>query len=108
VKEYRTKEQKKKFYKSKEWASVRAEALARDNFECQSCKENGRVKTKNAQSNKHKQLDVDHVLEIEERPDLALDLDNLKTLCIKCHNDKHGRIFEYIRKPSKWDSDEKW
>lgn len=106
--EYKNKQQKKKFYKSREWASVRAEALARDNYECQDCKERGRVKVKDERLDKHKQLDVDHVLEIEEFPELALELENLRTLCIRCHNEKHGRVFEYIRKPSKWDQDERW
>ena len=39
--EYKTKQQKKKFYKSRAWASVRAEALARDSYECQECKVQG-------------------------------------------------------------------
>ena len=63
---------------------------------------------KDERLDKHKQLDVDHVLEIEEFPELALELENLRTLCIRCHNEKHGRVFEYIRKPSKWDQDERW
>ena len=32
---------------------------------------------------------VHHIKSIEERPDLALDLDNLRSLCSECHNVEH-------------------
>lgn len=104
--EYKTKQQKKKFYKSRAWQRIRLEALDRDNYECQECKRLGRVKTQDGRLDKHKQLDVDHVEEIEDFPELALELENLRTLCIRCHNEKHGRIF--IKRPSRWGHDEKW
>jgi 5-methylcytosine-specific restriction endonuclease McrA len=31
-------------------------------------------------------LHCDHVIPIEDRPDLRLDLDNLATRCDRCHN----------------------
>ncbi|EAG5062204.1 HNH endonuclease, partial [Listeria monocytogenes] len=31
-----------KFYKCKEWLSLRQEALKRDNYECQRCKKKGK------------------------------------------------------------------
>lgn len=106
MKEYKTKAQKKRFYKSKAWQIVRRAALMRDNFECQECKRLGRVTTIDPRIDKHKQLDVDHVLEIEEYPEKALELDNLRTLCVRCHNDKHGRVFK--RQPRRWEHDERW
>jgi 5-methylcytosine-specific restriction endonuclease McrA len=36
-------------------------------------------------------LHADHQIPIEERPDLRLDLDNLKTRCDKCHRAKTAR-----------------
>ena len=30
-------------------------------------------------------LHADHIIPIEERPDLRLDLDNMRTLCSPCH-----------------------
>ncbi|MBE2973405.1 HNH endonuclease [Priestia megaterium] len=104
--EYKTKEQKLRFYKSKEWKYIRLEALKRDNYECQGCKRNGLVYTEHHDSGKHKRLDVDHIKEIYTHPELALELDNLETLCIKCHNKKHNR-FMFRKKKNKWD-DEKW
>lgn len=106
MKEYRTAEQKRKFYKSRAWRDLRLVALERDHFECQECKAQGRTTVIDDRLNKHKQLDVDHMKEIEHFPELALDLDNLRTLCIPCHNNKHGRTF--TRKPGRWDHDERY
>ena len=104
--EYRTKEQKRTFYRSKEWELLRQEALIRDHYECQECKRQGRVFTDNHEPDKHKRLDVDHIKEIYTHPQLALELDNLETLCIKCHNRKHKRFQK--AKPNKWAEDERW
>ncbi|MBM7605996.1 5-methylcytosine-specific restriction endonuclease McrA [Metabacillus crassostreae] len=107
MKEYKTKLQKRKFYKSKQWSGVnglREQAIRRDNYECQECKRLGKVYTDKHDPDKHKRLDVDHIKEIYTYPELALELDNLETLCIRCHNKKHNR-FRF--KKNKWD-DERW
>ncbi|MCM3772840.1 MULTISPECIES: HNH endonuclease [Priestia] len=83
MKEYKTKEQKLKFYKSKEWKQLRLEILKRDNYECQACKRNGLVYTDNHDPGKHKRLDVDHLKETENFPELVLDINNCE---VKCHN----------------------
>lgn len=104
--EYRTREQKVKFYKSSAWQSLRQQALERDHFECQACKREGKVYTDQHDQDKHKRLDVDHKQEIYTRPELALELENLETLCVKCHNKKHKRFF-YGGKKHQW-NDEQW
>ncbi|GEP80690.1 hypothetical protein SCA05_24830 [Staphylococcus carnosus] len=97
----------KRFYKSKEWRRLRELVLIRDNYECQHCKEKGIVKTINP--DKHKSLDVDHIKELDSHPELALDMDNLVTLCISCHNKKHNRYQNgFPTKKNKWSSDEWW
>ncbi|WP_430534459.1 HNH endonuclease [Listeria rocourtiae] len=93
-----SKQERIAFYKSKEWRNVREQVLKRDNFECQECKRQGRVST-------DKRLDVDHILELEYYPELALVLDNLETLDFECHNKKHNR---FIKKENKWKNDEQW
>lgn len=70
------------FYKSKQWRLVRHEALERDNYECVMCKEAGKYA---------KCQNVHHIKELKDRPDKALDLDNLMCVCIKCHNYIHDR-----------------
>jgi 5-methylcytosine-specific restriction enzyme A len=104
--QYKTKEQKRKFYKSGDWQAIRKEVLERDNYECQNCKRQGIVYTDNHDPDKHKRLDVDHIKEIYTHPELALDIDNLEVLCVKCHNKKHDR-FRFKKKQNKWD-DECW
>ncbi|MED3116599.1 HNH endonuclease, partial [Bacillus thuringiensis] len=42
MREYKTKQQKRKFYDSGEWKSIREQVKKRDNYECQECKRNGR------------------------------------------------------------------
>lgn len=104
--EYKTKEQKMKFYQSRSWRSLRLQILVRDNYECQECKRQGKVKLDNP--DKRKTFDVDHIKEIYTNPELSLNPDNLETLCIRHHNEKHNRIFKFIRKKNRWAEDEKW
>lgn len=109
--EYKTEAQKAKFYQSTAWRGVnglRYQALKRDNYECQECKRLGYVHVdsiKTEGERKTIELNVHHIQEIEDHPELALKLSNLETLCLFHHNDIHGRNFE--RKQPKWD-DEKW
>lgn len=35
---------------------------------------------------------VDHVKEVEDHPDLAFDYDNLRSLCLSCHNTKTADV----------------
>ncbi|EEI9985213.1 TPA: HNH endonuclease [Listeria innocua] len=72
-----------KFYKCKEWLSLRQEALKRDNYECQRCKKKG----------KQRQADcVHHIKYVKEFPAFALTLSNLECLCNQCHNEEHERL----------------
>lgn len=74
------------FYHSAKWKRVRAQALSRDQGMCQACMERFRqgtgIRPRRAQM-------VHHVIPLEERPDLALDLNNLRSLCYECHNREH-------------------
>ncbi|WP_407943229.1 HNH endonuclease [Macrococcoides goetzii] len=104
---YETTKERIKFYKSRTWKRKRDEILKRDCYECQECKKEGKVSidlNRFGQGTKHKYLDVDHIEELQKRPELALVDSNLVTLCIKCHNKKHDR---YQKKNKKW-NDEKW
>jgi 5-methylcytosine-specific restriction protein A len=98
---YQTEQQKKRFYKTKAWQDVRQEAIKRDNNECQQCKAH-KPNCVTIQENVH------HIKEIETHPDLALNLDNLICLCIKCHNEVHNRFtVNHKDKIDNW-HDERW
>lgn len=108
MKQYKTEQQKKAFYRSSSWESLRQEALKRDNYECQMCKREGKVHLDSQKvegERKSIQLNVHHIKEIEDYPELALELDNLMTICLQHHNKEHGR---FTRKPNKWENDERW
>lgn len=77
-----------KFYNSKAWRTKRLEILERDNYECQECKANGKLTIANDKSAK---LNVHHIKELTDYPELALEDDNLITVCVSCHNRIHGR-----------------
>lgn len=112
--EYKTREQKRKFYDSGAWRKLRSKIKKRDNYECQWCKASGRLAIdRNEQSktaNRKKiSLVCHHIKEIEFHPELAHDEDNIVTICVPCHEKHHGRSFMYKQKKEKeeW-SDERW
>lgn len=82
-----TRESRARFYCSREWQELREAALARDNYECVWCKRQGRVTT-----DEHSVLEIDHIKELKDYPELALELDNTRTLCKDCHNKRHKRF----------------
>ncbi|WP_078430977.1 HNH endonuclease [Alkalihalobacterium alkalinitrilicum] len=88
-----------KFYKSKEWLTLRKKALRRDNNECQLCKAKGKY---------HNAENVHHMKEVKTDPHLALALDNLQCLCIQCHNEVHDRLDKVQKKKPKFMNEERW
>lgn len=105
---YKTKAEKKKFYRSFGWEEIRQERLRLDNYECQWCKREGKVTVDSIKvegQRKEIVLNVDHIKPIEDYPELALVLDNTQALCVYHHNVKEGRVFGK-RKENKWDHDE--
>lgn len=109
--EYKTPLQKKTFYNSTPWAGkngIRKQALKRDNWECQHCKQEGcvHVDSRKVEGERKKvELNVHHIKEIEDYPELALTLSNTITLCVYHHNLVHGKGFK--PKTPKW-NDERW
>lgn len=59
------------------WKAVRLQALARDGHACRVC-------------GTEEELEVDHIIGLEEDLDLAFELDNLQTLC-RPHHQQKGR-----------------
>lgn len=74
------------FYHRAAWKRLRAAALQRDGGMCQECMRRLRagygIRPRRATM-------VHHIVPIEERPDLALRIDNLMSLCDECHNQMH-------------------
>lgn len=76
------------FYNSKEWRRLSAARVQADGFRCVKC---------GAWAS-----EVDHIIPIQTEDGWTkrFDWDNLQSLCVKCHNEKHER-FKSKRKKAK-------
>ena len=79
-----------KFYTTTAWVKKRQRILKRDGYQCQLCKRYGRIRQATT---------VHHIKELDEYPELALDNNNLISLCAECHNKVHpekgGKHYKY-------------
>lgn len=74
------------FYHTEAWKKARAAALERDMGMCCDCMDKFRA----GHGRKPRRATmVHHLHPIDERPDLALSLANLRSLCDACHNKRH-------------------
>lgn len=73
------------FYKSKAWRNKRKQVLIRDKYLCQSCLRKGVVKSIESKERFY----VHHLIELKDDWDKRLDMDNLETVCAKCHIEAH-------------------
>ena len=88
-----------KFYKSKEWRKKRLEILDNHNGECQKCKGKGKYNKANC---------VHHILQLNNRIDLALTDGNLISLCNACHNEEHPEKLKQFEAKEKFMNEERW
>lgn len=70
------------FYHKPAWRRVRLLALQRDNYLCQECMRRKKITPA---------TEVHHIKELEDYPELGLELDNLESLCWQCHEDTKRR-----------------
>lgn len=91
------------FYRADKWRAKRSQILKRDNYECQDCKEEGKINTRRG----GKSLEVHHKKELKDYPELAFEDDNLITLCKVCHNRRHERFGNEDREKGFW-TEERW
>lgn len=84
------------FYHTAAWKRIRQAALMRDGGMCQACME--RLKD-GIGFHPRRATMVHHIIPVSERPDLALELDNLRSLCAACHAAEHPEKGERERIP---------
>lgn len=75
-----SKKQVDEFYKSWAWVNCRQTVLARDLGLCQECLKDGIPTPANT---------VHHIVHYRDDPTRALDIDNLVSVCMSCHNKLH-------------------
>lgn len=108
-----------RFYKSKEWITLRDNVLMEQHNECQKCKDRGIIKRYDTDSKGKKKLitTVHHERHVRDYPELALSkyyIDEngikrrqLNTICKACHNNEHPE--KQIRnKSEKFVNEERW
>ena len=112
--EYKTKEQKVKFYSSYGWKQLSKKIKERDNYECQECKRQGLVfvddNRLNRKGKKKIQMVTHHIKDLENDAEVAWDEDNLETICVRHHEAEHARynMKRWEPKVNRFYSDEKW
>lgn len=74
------------FYQTAAWRRLRVAALQRDFYTCQDCL---RRKAEGETLRTRRATVVHHIQPREARPDLAMDIDNLVSLCDACHAKRH-------------------
>ena len=98
---------KKKIYDDGYWRNYLApKILKRDNYECQECKREGKLTIK-----EHgKKLDIHHIKEIEQYPELTYVESNLLTVCVHHHNilDNKNQFNIQKRNKNKFINEERW
>lgn len=74
---YTTRKERQEFYQSEDWKNMRTYKLSLMPF-CERCL--------NTEKRYVTATEVHHKEEIHKRPDLALDYNNLESLCKSCHS----------------------
>ena len=70
------------FYQGRPWRKVRSIALQRDHYLCQHCLRAKKITPA---------TEVHHIKPLEDYPELGLYLDNLTSLCWRCHEQTKQR-----------------
>lgn len=87
------------FYGTEKWQRARQDALDRDGGCCVWCRAAGRTATdRHGRRVPVLAALVHHVEPLKARPDLALELDNLVSLCEACHDEAHPEKLAKTRK----------
>lgn len=79
------------FYNGTAWQAIRQTAISRDKYLCQDCLAKGRY-TPAEEVHHIQELTPENILD----PEVALNLENLVSLCRECHRQRHtGRETRY-------------
>jgi len=70
---------------TRRWKALRLQTLRRDGWKCVGVLPDGTACGASGR------LEIDHVKPVRTHPDLAFELDNLQTLCRRCHAAKTRR-----------------
>jgi 5-methylcytosine-specific restriction endonuclease McrA len=93
-----TRQGRNNFYNTKEWRAIRLIVLSRDIY-CIECLKKGIYTVA---------TEVDHKIDIVDRPDLCMDINNLQSYCKPCHSQKTFKSHISFQKPVFTKVNKKW
>lgn len=109
-----------KFYKTKEWRSLKASILKERHYECAECRRHGVITRYDVSEDGQKKLisTVHHVCHVRDHPELALSRwykdyetgemkENLIPVCKACHNKLHPEKQKHKRSDG-YVNEERW
>lgn len=110
-----------KFYKTKEWRSLKASILKEHHYECAECRRHGVITRYDVSEDGQKKLisTVHHVCHVRDHPELALSRwykdyetgemkENLIPVCKSCHNKLHPEKQKMKKNPQGFMNEERW
>ena len=110
-----------RFYKTKEWISLKTSVLAAGHYECKICRQQGKITRYDIdeQGRKHLLSTVHHVNHVRSHPELAMSRayrdpitnevkDNLIPVCKACHNKLHPEKRKNNSKKNCYTNVERW
>lgn len=110
-----------RFYKTKEWISLKNSVLAAGHYECKICRQQGKITRYDIdeQGRKHLLSTVHHVNHVRSHPELAMSRtfrdpntnevkDNLIPVCKACHNKLHPEKRKNNSKKNCYTNVERW
>lgn len=108
-----------KFYKSKEWITLKEQILKENHYECVECKKHGTITRYDVDHEGNKKLisTVHHVQFVRKHPALALSrtytyngktYQNLIPVCKACHNKLHPEKNKNKKSQSGFTNQEHW
>lgn len=92
---------RKPFYNNRDWRHKRQEILKRDRYECQRCNGQWDSEYPIEKTQLTTASVVHHIKDLQEYPLLALEDDNLVSLCYNCHNVVEERTESGVFNPKK-------
>lgn len=90
------------FYGREGWKRARQMALDRDVGLCVRCRDAGRyARDRHGRRVPVLATMVHHKKPLREYPELALSLDNLESLCDRCHDEEHPEKHQGMKRPER-------
>ncbi|MDT2240900.1 HNH endonuclease signature motif containing protein [Paenibacillus larvae] len=89
---YKRNKEARDFYNSSAWKKCRTAVLIRDHHLCQKCLKQKKITQADM---------VHHIVHLTDDWSKGLDMDNLESLCLSCHNEEHGNGGKQVSKKIK-------